>query len=84
MLFSNILAAGLAQAMTASAATMMVTVAANNKFQFTPNSVTAQPGDMVAFNFVAQVSIRSTILQNTANISEPLGRFLHCQQPLPA
>ena len=55
MLFSTILAAGLAQAMTASAATMMVTVAANNKFQFTPNSVTAQPGDMVAFNFVAQV-----------------------------
>ena len=55
MLFSTILAAGLAQVMTVSAATMMVTVAANNKFQFTPNSVTAQPGDMVAFNFVAQV-----------------------------
>jgi hypothetical protein len=34
---------------------MVVTVAANNKFQFTPNSVVAQPGDMVAFNFVSQV-----------------------------
>ncbi|KAI4913538.1 hypothetical protein J4E90_005255 [Alternaria incomplexa] len=33
---------------------MMVTVAANNKFQFTPNSIVAQPGDMVAFNFVSQ------------------------------
>jgi plastocyanin len=39
---------------SASAATMTVTVAANNKFQFTPNSITAQPGDMVAFNFVSQ------------------------------
>ncbi|KAF3007705.1 hypothetical protein E8E13_009553 [Curvularia kusanoi] len=64
MLFSTILAAGLAQAMTASAATMMVTVAANNKFQFTPNSVTAQPGDMVAFNFVAQ---NHSIVSSTAN-----------------
>lgn len=50
MLFTTILLA----AGTASAATMTVTVAANNKFQFTPNSITAQPGDMVAFNFVAQ------------------------------
>ncbi|KAJ4318883.1 hypothetical protein N0V94_004213 [Neodidymelliopsis sp. IMI 364377] len=64
MLFSTILAAGLAQAMTASAATMMVTVAANNKFQFTPNSVTAQPGDMVAFNFVAQ---NHSVASSTAN-----------------
>ncbi|KAJ8116843.1 hypothetical protein OPT61_g1816 [Boeremia exigua] len=64
MLFSNILAAGLFQAMTASAATMMVTVAANNKFQFTPNSVTAQPGDMVAFNFVAQ---NHSVASSTAN-----------------
>jgi plastocyanin len=55
MLFNNIIYAALAQGLTASAATMMVTVAANNQFQFTPNSVTAQPGDMVAFNFVAQV-----------------------------
>jgi plastocyanin len=39
---------------SASAAIMTVTVAANNKFQFTPNSITAQPGDMVAFNFVSQ------------------------------
>ncbi|KAJ4354717.1 hypothetical protein N0V95_003557 [Ascochyta clinopodiicola] len=64
MLFSTILAAGLAQAMTASAATMVVTVAANNKFQFTPNSVTAQPGDMVAFNFVAQ---NHSVASSTAN-----------------
>lgn len=49
--------AAFAQSLTASAATMMVTVAANNKFTFTPDTVTAQPGDMVAFNFVAQVSI---------------------------
>jgi plastocyanin len=63
MLFSNIVLAALAQSLTVSAATMTVTVAANNKFQFTPNSITAQPGDMVAFNFVSQVrqsfSIRS-------------------------
>ncbi|KAG9204495.1 hypothetical protein G6514_000954 [Epicoccum nigrum] len=64
MLFSTILAVGLAQAMTASAATMMVTVAANNKFQFTPNSVTAQPGDMVAFNFLAQ---NHSVASSTAN-----------------
>ena len=55
MLFSTILCAALAQSLTASAAVMTVTVAANNKFQFTPNTITAQPGDMVAFNFVAQV-----------------------------
>lgn len=54
MLFSNIVFAVLAQSLTASAATMMVTVAANNKFQFTPNSITAQPGDTVAFMFAAQ------------------------------
>ncbi|CAN9461043.1 unnamed protein product [Alternaria alternata] len=54
MLFSNIVLAALAQSLTVSAATMTVTVAANNKFQFTPNSITAQPGDMVAFNFVSQ------------------------------
>ncbi|KAH4015225.1 hypothetical protein HBI13_160190 [Parastagonospora nodorum] len=39
---------------SASAATMTVTVAANNKFTFTPNTMTAQPGDMIAFNFAAQ------------------------------
>jgi plastocyanin len=54
MHFSNILCAALAQSLTVSAAVMTVTVAANNKFQFTPNTITAQPGDMVAFNFVAQ------------------------------
>jgi plastocyanin len=41
-------------ASSASAAIMTVTVAANNKFQFTPNTITAAPGDMVAFNFVSQ------------------------------
>jgi plastocyanin len=51
----SIVVAFLAQSLTVSAATMMVTVAANNKFTFTPNTVTAQPGDMVAFNFVSQV-----------------------------
>ena len=55
MLFSTVIYAALARSLTASAATMMVTVAANNKFQFTPNLITAQPGDMVAFNFVSQV-----------------------------
>ena len=59
MLFTTLVAAALAQSLTASAATMMVTVAANNQFQFTPNTVTAQPGDMVAFNFVAQVRLPS-------------------------
>ncbi|KAF2684636.1 hypothetical protein K458DRAFT_442941 [Lentithecium fluviatile CBS 122367] len=54
MLFTSIVCAALAQSLTASAATMMVTVGANNQFTFTPNSVTAQPGDMVAFNFVTQ------------------------------
>jgi plastocyanin len=54
MLITNIVLAGLAQSLTASAATMTVTVAANNRFQFTPNTITAQPGDMVAFNFVSQ------------------------------
>ncbi|KAH7083996.1 hypothetical protein FB567DRAFT_474115, partial [Paraphoma chrysanthemicola] len=54
MLFSSLVHAALAHSLTASAATMMVTVAANNRFQFTPNSITAQPGDMVAFNFVSQ------------------------------
>ncbi|KAH7555627.1 hypothetical protein J3E72DRAFT_197250 [Bipolaris maydis] len=64
MRFSTILCAALAQSLTASAATMMVTVAANNKFQFTPNSVTAQPGDTVAFNFVAQ---NHSVASSTAN-----------------
>ncbi|EOA90516.1 hypothetical protein ACJQWK_07323 [Exserohilum turcicum] len=54
MHLSTILYSVLAQSLAVSAATMVVTVAANNKFQFTPNSITAQPGDMVAFNFVAQ------------------------------
>jgi plastocyanin len=54
MFIPNVLLAALAQSLTASAATMTVTVAANNKFQFTPNSMVAQPGDMIAFNFVSQ------------------------------
>ncbi|PVH94095.1 hypothetical protein DM02DRAFT_694116 [Periconia macrospinosa] len=54
MIFNTIITAALAQAMTVSAATMMVTVGANNQFTFSPQSVTAQPGDMVAFNFVTQ------------------------------
>jgi plastocyanin len=54
MLITNIVLAALAQSLVVSAATMMVTVAANNRFQFTPNSITAQPGDMVAFNFISQ------------------------------
>lgn len=56
MLLTSIVYAALAQSLTAHAATMVVTVAANNQFQFTPNTITAQPGDTVAFNFVAQVS----------------------------
>lgn len=52
MLLSSLLSLALAQ--SATAAIMTVTVAANNKFQFTPNTITAQPGDMVAFNFVSQ------------------------------
>jgi plastocyanin len=59
LLTTILLAAG-----TASAATMTVTVAANNKFQFTPNSITAQPGDMVAFNFAAQ---NHSIVSSNAN-----------------
>ena len=49
----------------------MVTVAANNLFQFTPNTITAAPGDMVAFNFVAQVSYscRGTLASN-ANLDQ--------------
>ncbi|KAF1835548.1 hypothetical protein BDW02DRAFT_470877, partial [Decorospora gaudefroyi] len=54
MLFSTVVYAALAQSLSASAAMMQVTVAANNKFTFTPNSVTAQPGDIVAFSFVGQ------------------------------
>ncbi|KAH7134960.1 hypothetical protein B0J11DRAFT_610997 [Dendryphion nanum] len=54
MLFNNIIYAALAQSLAASAATMMVTVGANNQFTFTPNTINAQPGDMVAFNFVTQ------------------------------
>lgn len=55
MMLAHIVLAALAQSYTALAATKVVTVAANNKFQFTPNTITAQPGDMVAFNFVSQV-----------------------------
>ena len=57
MLFTNVAFAVLAQSLAASAATMMVAVGANNQFTFTPNSITAQPRDTVAFNFVTQVSI---------------------------
>lgn len=56
MLLNNVVYATLAQSMAASAAIMMVQVAQNNLFQFTPNSVTAAPGDVVQFNFAAQVS----------------------------
>ncbi|KAF2651784.1 hypothetical protein K491DRAFT_82382 [Lophiostoma macrostomum CBS 122681] len=73
MLFNSMLLAAATQTLSASAATMMVTVAANNQFQFTPNSVTAQPGDMVAFNFVAQVSrtflFNRTIIDSSQNHS---------------
>ena len=55
MLLNTIIYAALAQSLGASAATQMVTVAANNLFQFTPNQITAAPGDVVAFNFVSQV-----------------------------
>jgi plastocyanin len=58
MLLTTFTYAALAHSLTASAATMIVTVAANNKFQFTPNSIAAQPGDTVAFNFVSQVHPR--------------------------
>lgn len=54
MKLSTFLTTVLAQAMTASAATMVVTVGANNQFTFSPQTITAQPGDMVAFNFVTQ------------------------------
>ena len=89
MLFSNIAIAALAQSLTASAATMMVTVAANNKFQFTPNSIVAQPGDMVAFNFVSQVRIRfhhfiTTPTDTDSILTEPQCRLLRRKQPLPA
>ncbi|KAF2826043.1 hypothetical protein CC86DRAFT_293678, partial [Ophiobolus disseminans] len=56
--------AGLTQSLIASTATMMVTVAANNKFQFTPNSITAQPGDMVDFSFVSQ---NHSVVSSNAN-----------------
>lgn len=56
-MLSSIIIAALTQSLAVSAATMTVNVAQNNKFQFTPNSVTAQPGDMVVFNFVAQVRL---------------------------
>lgn len=70
MLFTNTVFAVLAQSLAASAATMTVTVAANNKFQFTPNSITAQPGDMVAFNFVAQVSCSSSLILRHRELTE--------------
>jgi plastocyanin len=65
MLFSTIVYGALAHAMAASAATMVVTVAANNKFVFTPNTITAQPGDMVAFNFLSQVCFSSFDVSNS-------------------
>ncbi|CAI6292113.1 unnamed protein product [Periconia digitata] len=64
MMFNQILSIALAQAITASAATMMVTVGANNQFTFSPQSITAQPGDMVAFNFVTQ---NHSVASSTAN-----------------
>ncbi|KAF2004163.1 Cupredoxin, partial [Amniculicola lignicola CBS 123094] len=50
---SSIAAAALAQALAASAATMQVTVGANNQFTFTPSTLTAAAGDTVNFNFVS-------------------------------
>ncbi|KAF2646695.1 hypothetical protein P280DRAFT_363583, partial [Massarina eburnea CBS 473.64] len=64
MQFSTVVLATLAQSLTASAATMMVTVGQNNQFTFSPNQITAQPGDMVAFNFVTQ---NHSVASSTAN-----------------
>jgi plastocyanin len=52
----------LAECLGVLAAVHTVTVGANNALTFTPMSVTAAPGDTVAFNFVSQVSnVISTI-----------------------
>ncbi|KAL6707247.1 hypothetical protein ACN47E_004235 [Coniothyrium glycines] len=64
MLFSTVFVTVLAQSLTALADTMVVTVAADNKFRFTPNSITAQPGDVVAFNFVSQ---NHSVVSSNAN-----------------
>ncbi|KAF1954208.1 hypothetical protein CC80DRAFT_476508 [Byssothecium circinans] len=64
MHFSSVVFGALAQSLTASAATMMVTVGQNNQFTFSPNTITAQPGDMVAFNFVTQ---NHSVASSTAN-----------------
>ncbi|KAF2786400.1 Cupredoxin [Melanomma pulvis-pyrius CBS 109.77] len=64
MLFTTVVYAVLAQSLTASAATMQVTVGANNQFTFTPNSITAQPGDTVNFNFVSQ---NHSVVSSNAN-----------------
>ncbi|KAF2702755.1 hypothetical protein K504DRAFT_508715 [Pleomassaria siparia CBS 279.74] len=53
MLLTSILYVALAQSLSASAATMQVTVGANNQFTFTPSTITAAAGDTVNFNFVS-------------------------------
>ncbi|KAL5391421.1 hypothetical protein DPSP01_001290 [Paraphaeosphaeria sporulosa] len=53
-MYSSILLAALAHSSAVLAATMQVTVGTNNQFVFTPDTVVAQPGDMIAFNFVSQ------------------------------
>jgi len=52
---TGIALAALSQGLAVLAATMTVTVGTNNQFVFTPDTVVAQPGDMLAFNFVSQV-----------------------------
>ncbi|KAL1595656.1 hypothetical protein SLS60_009345 [Paraconiothyrium brasiliense] len=54
MMYSSIVIAALAHSSAVLAATMQVTVGTNNQFVFTPDTVVAQPGDMIAFNFVSQ------------------------------
>ncbi|KAF9730523.1 hypothetical protein PMIN06_010174 [Paraphaeosphaeria minitans] len=54
MMYSSILLAALAHSSAVLAAMMRVTVGTNNQFVFTPDTVVAQPGDMIAFNFVSQ------------------------------
>ncbi|KAF2441080.1 hypothetical protein P171DRAFT_524053 [Karstenula rhodostoma CBS 690.94] len=59
MMYSSILLAALAHSSAVSAATMQVTVGTNNQFVFTPDTVAAQPGDMIAFNFNHSVASSS-------------------------
>ncbi|KAJ4344666.1 uncharacterized protein N0V89_012410 [Didymosphaeria variabile] len=54
MMYSSIVLAALAHSSAVLAATMQVSVGTNNQFVFTPDTMVAQPGDMIAFNFVSQ------------------------------